>query len=578
MGILVSISEHKRYIIFLNISFLLVACAFLIIQSNSAETLVLKNPQPSNDSGEQECKDLQSLGDYQAKCHYLASHDPCVSEGYIDYLYIFYCNFGRLPLLGYCLLFLWLLVLFYLLGNTASEYFCYSLENLSSLLKLSPTIAGVTLLSLGNGAPDVFSSLVSFMGTGSGDIGINTVLGGASFVTCVVVGIMSCLVKQKQVRVNKKAFVRDICFFLFVLVILSFILLSGEITIWGAMGFLSMYIFYVVVVYSSDMRWSKVQDFERDANSSYGSDLTIPILNSVEKGEANFVEETGLGGDTEVEMQKCCFCLQLSEPCKMLLFILEIPLYLPRRLTIPAVSEERWSKPFAVASVTLAPVLLSILWNPQDENTSIKSNIVVYGIGVLIGIAIGVIVYATTEKSSPPKKCLFPWLAGGFIMSVVWSYIIAEELVALLVSIGYIFSVSPSILGLTVLAWGNSLGDLITNLTMALNGSPEGAQVAISGCYAGPIFNILFGLGLSLVCSCWYKYPSSVVIPADPYLFETLGFLVASLLWAIVILPCRNMRLDRVLGAGLIVIYIVSLSLRLIQTLGSLQFQGTYLV
>ncbi|KDP39642.1 hypothetical protein JCGZ_02662 [Jatropha curcas] len=577
MGVLVSISQHKRYIIFLNISFLLAACAFLIIRSNSAEILVLRKSQFSNLSDEQECKDLQNLGDSQAKCHYLASHEPCVSEGYIDYLYIFYCNFGRLPLVGYCLLFLWLLVMFYLLGNTASEYFCSSLENLSSLLKLSPTIAGVTLLSLGNGAPDVFSSLVSFMGTGAGDIGINTVLGGASFITCVVVGIMSILVKQKQVRVNKNAFIRDICFFLFVLATLSFILLHGEINIWVAMVFLSMYIFYVVLVYSSDMRWADDgKDIEKDdSNSSYDSDLHIPILNSTDKGEVNYLEEAGLGGATEVEIEKCCFCLRLSAPCKILLWILEMPLYLPRRLTIPVVSEDGWSKPVAIASVTLAPILLAILWNPQDENTNSKSSIVFYGIGVFIGLILAVIAYLTTEKSSPPKKCQFFWLAGGFIMSVVWSYLIAQELVALLVSLGYIFSISPSILGLTVLAWGNSLGDLITNLTMALNGSREGAQVAISGCYAGPIFNILFGLGLSLVSSCWYKYPSPIVVPADPYLFETLGFLLAGLLWALVILPCRNMKLDGVLGSGLLAIYVASLSLRIVQTLGSFQFQAT---
>ena len=36
--------------------------------------------------------------------------------------------------------------------------------------------------------------------------------------------------------------------------------------------------------------------------------------------------------------------------------VLELPLTLPRRLTIPVVSEESWSKPYAVLSVTLAPL------------------------------------------------------------------------------------------------------------------------------------------------------------------------------------------------------------------------------
>ncbi|KAJ1393264.1 Sodium/calcium exchanger membrane region [Sesbania bispinosa] len=253
----------------------------------------------------------------------------------------------------------------------------------------------------------------------------------------------------------------------------------------------------------------------------------------------------------------------------MSLYVLEMPLYLPRRLTIPVVCEERWSKLYAVFSVILAPILLSVLWDPHE---GFSTNLIVYGIGFLVGMILGVAALFTTEMSRPPKKCLFPWLAGGFVMSVTWSYIIAQELVGLLVSIGYICGISPSILGLTVLAWGNSLGDLMTNLTMALNGGPEGAQIAISGCYAGPIFNTLVGLGLSLVTCTWSEYPQSIVIPRDPYLWETLVFLVIGLVWALVVLIKRDMKLDGLLGGGLLVVYFISLFLRLIQTQGYLQF------
>jgi predicted membrane-bound spermidine synthase len=46
------------------------------------------------------------------------------------------------------------------------------------------------------------------------------------------------------------------------------------------------------------------------------------------------------------------------------------------------------------------------------------------------------------------------------------------------------------------------------------------------------------------VGSACYAYPSPVVISKDPYLLDTVGSLVGDLLWALIVLPRRNMRLD----------------------------------
>lgn len=228
MAITDFVSKRMTYTLFLNTCFLLVIFSFMIVHFHTPEVVVVTKISAFDNIKEQECESLDSLGDYKAKCLYLKSNDPCASQGYIDYLYLFYCKFGKFPSLGYTLLFLWLLVLFYLLANTTSEYFCPSLESLSKLLRLSPTIAGVTLLSLGNGAPDVFSSLVSFQETGTRDIGFNTVLGGVSFVSCVVVGSVSIAIRQSGVQVAKSAFMRDAYFLLFVLLALFGILIYGR--------------------------------------------------------------------------------------------------------------------------------------------------------------------------------------------------------------------------------------------------------------------------------------------------------------------------------------------------------------
>ncbi|XP_020219269.1 cation/calcium exchanger 1 [Cajanus cajan] len=575
---------HPRVllILVLNLSFIFFFC-FLLKASlhppntnSNAPLTIFNHARLLKDISVEGCTDLHKYKDYGSKCLYVKNHLDCRSKGYINYLQIYYCNLGKFPILGETLLALWLVVLFYLLGDTASNYFCNSLEGLSNILRLSPTIAGVTLLSLGNGAPDFFASVVSFTGSSSnGAVGLNSILGGSFFVSCAVLGIISILVSPNHVEVDKANFIRDVLFFLFSILILLVIIYIGKITLLGSICYVSIYFIYVCAVSATHLIYGEDRNERQYSVSSDESlvESSIPLLGCVDE-EKQSLGEIVVVEDKEQKQE--CFgdnnsffdCIYFWK----ILQVLELPLGMPRRLTIPLVSEEKWSKPYAVISVTLAPVLLAILFNTQSENIGSRSSVVIYIVATLIGIILGNMACVTTERCSPPRKSLFPWLAGGFAMSVTWTYIIAEELVSLLVSIGSIIGVSPSILGLTVLAWGNSLGDLIANGAMALNGGPDGAQMAISGCFAGPMFNTLMGLGLPLVLSAWSEQPDPYVIPKDPSLYETLLFLMGGVLWALVILPRKNMRLDKSLGAGLLSVYLCFLFIRIAMAVGVVRF------
>ncbi|XP_059664334.1 cation/calcium exchanger 1-like [Cornus florida] len=572
-----SMHRDKCLSLFLNICFLfLLSCLTTHLCSSNSDSInqfkasnliaILNHNQiPDDDIG---CKALHNHHDHQEKCSYVKTHNRCQPTGYIPYLHLFYCTFS--PLLGHTLFILWLILLFYLLGDTAANYFCSSLEGLSMVLNLSPTIAGVTLLSLGNGAPDLFAGVASFMGDGTKDVGLNSILGGVFFVSTIVVGVISLCVHGKTI--DKSSFIRDVLFFLLSLSCLLVIIGLGEINLWGAICFLSLYFIYVLFVSVSEMCAKREKEEEVNdgchvlpltSNFLEESELGVPLLGCLDDEKPILVDQENSGIR--------CFDLKSSTVSLIgtLLDILELPLLLPRRLTIPVISEERWSKPFAVISVTIAPLLLAFIWDSHGSRPSLM----VYAIGGVVGVIIGVLAFFTTERSGPPRKCLLCWLGGGFLMSITWTYFLAQELISLLVSFGLILGISPSILGLTILAWGNSLGDLVANVTMAKNGGPGGAQIAISGCYAGPTFNTLVGLGLSLAFSAWSVYPFNYVIPRDPFVYETMGFLVAGLLWALVILPKNNMRLDRFLGCGLLVIYLCFLSLKLARTLGVVQLK-----
>ncbi|KAJ3674771.1 hypothetical protein LUZ60_005387 [Juncus effusus] len=519
----------------------------------------------SSSTQQDNCQELHALPDSQSKCNYLKTHDSisCIPKGYINYLKIFYCEFGdNRAFLGYFLSFLWLLVLFYLLGNTASHYFCSSLESLSKVLKLSPAMAGVTLLSLGNGAPDVFSSIVSFMaGPGVGEVGLSSVLGGALFITTVVVGVICFSVGPRVVATDRKSFIRDVVILILVLCSLLTILIRGKISIWGAVSFLSIYVGYVLIVCTSHF-----------CGEAINGDLEAPLLENsqIEEDPVEIVIKEAVEGDRIGFFSKCFMPnSRIRRNLRWILFVLGLPLSLPRKLTIPDISEERWSKPTAVLSVIFAPILLSTIWNSLDSKMNSEGKTSIYILGAIVGITLGAIALKSTEMANPPRKFPLPWLAGGFIMSVIWTYMNARELVALLVSFGHMIGINPSILGLTILAWGNSLGDLIADVAIATNGGRDGVQIAVSGCYASPLFNMVVGLGISLVFASWKEYPNSYEITTDYSMFETLIFLILGLIWVLLVLPKRGMKLDRVLGYGLLAIYLCFLILRIFEVFHS---------
>ena len=89
-------------------------------------------------------------------------------------------------------------------------------------------------------------------------------------------------------------------------------------------------------------------------------------------------------------------------------------------------------------------------------------------------------------------SAITPLVIVGFFMTIVWLDVLATEVVALIEAAGLLLGISTSILGLTVIAVGNSAGDLVANLAAAKGGS---AKMALASCFGSPILMTFIGAG-----------------------------------------------------------------------------------
>lgn len=133
-------------------------------------------------------------------------------------------------------------------------------------------------------------------------------------------------------------------------------------------------------------------------------------------------------------------------------------------------------------------------------------------------------------------------------------------------AIGVVLDLSSAVLGLTFLAWGNSIPDFIANNAMARQGYP---RVGISAAYAGPTFNALIGMGLGYAVVCG-QAPDGILRFDTSSLNITLALAVLLVNAAtLVIVPLQSFKVRRMLGAApLMIAYAFIIALLVLQESG----------
>mmetsp|Transcript_35237 Transcript_35237/g.74398 ORF Transcript_35237/g.74398 Transcript_35237/m.74398 type:complete len:177 (+) Transcript_35237:1166-1696(+) len=103
-----------------------------------------------------------------------------------------------------------------------------------------------------------------------------------------------------------------------------------------------------------------------------------------------------------------------------------------------------------------------------------------------------VIRYAPGGEGPMDLYMVIPLTLYGFAIAATWLDSIADKLVELIELFGILLRIPSTVMGLTILAFGNSLQDLVANVSLSKKGL---STMATTACLAGPIFNLCVGLG-----------------------------------------------------------------------------------
>ncbi|GMR30666.1 hypothetical protein PMAYCL1PPCAC_00861 [Pristionchus mayeri] len=543
-----------------------------------------------------------SAWNFTETCAYVSSTDACGGGGWLEWASLVYCEEDPVAkwfiVAGGCL---FLVLLFLMLTSSADDFFSPNIATIVAHLNISESVAGVTFLAFGNGAPDIFGAIASVLGAPQpkADLALGSLLGGAIFVTLVV---HAAVVITTPFKCAFWSTTRDLVFLIVTTTgILCFFVFFHQIQLWQPLSFLGIYVVYLTVVFITDyVKRKRSANTVRDIASAITPVITInngdgekkdftniigasiPAFNfdENEEQEANdfivvhhhvYRRETLTSRRNTIRSiaeSKGWFAQLLSffaidygdeedekktpstfDKIKAFIFWPIIALF---KLTIP-LAEAPWSKPLAIIHAVLVPQC--ILFNTQFIIfVPIEGGPGLYAYAPIISILLILFISCATTVSAEPRFYKLTYSLLGFVSSVAWIYCISTGVVGIVNMLGVVSGINQTVLGLTVIAWANSVSDLVADIAVAKQGFP---RMAVAATIGGPLFNILIGFGLPFTIAKLMGDP--VPIALDGINLVMIVFLFISVITTLITVVVFKGRLSRVYGIALVVIYAVFL-------------------
>ncbi|NXA19945.1 NCKX2 protein, partial [Ibidorhyncha struthersii] len=505
-----------------------------------------------------------------------------------------------------------MIYMFIALAIVCDEFFVPSLTVITEKLSISDDVAGATFMAAGGSAPELFTSLIGVFISHS-NVGIGTIVGSAVFNILFVIG-MCALFSREILNLTWWPLFRDVSFYIVDLILLIIFFLDNLIMWWESLTLLTAYFCYVTFMkfnvqveewVKKFLNRNKVEkvttaDAEgKSPNAGDKDDQTLTTKPRLQRGGSSaslhnslmrnsifqlmihtldpLAEELGSYGnlkyyDTMTEEGK------FKERASILHKIAKKKCQVEdSERQNGAANHGECSKKSAKVEVAVTPpsdsgpvqngiahnveevnVFFILFFNfyieDEDQPLSLAwPDTLRKQLTYLLVLPIVFPLWASLpDVRKPRSRKFFPvtffgsisWIAFFSYLMVWWAHQVGETI-----------GISEEIMGLTILAAGTSIPDLITSVIVARKGLGD---MAVSSSVGSNIFDITVGLPLPWLLYAAINSFAPVTVSSNG-LFCAIVLLFIMLLFVILSIAFCKWRMNKILGFLMFGLYFVFL-------------------
>ncbi|XP_060887043.1 sodium/potassium/calcium exchanger 2-like isoform X2 [Labrus mixtus] len=495
-----------------------------------------------------------------------------------------------------------MIYMFIALAIVCDEFFVPALTVITEKLTISDDVAGATFMAAGGSAPELFTSIIGVFISHS-NVGIGTIVGSAVFNILFVIGM--CAIFSKEIlNLTWWPLFRDVSFYILDLILLIIFFLDNVISVWESATLLSCYAAYVIFMkFNSNM--------EGFVKSCMNKNQVVEVEVQPKKASPGALEDDGKlsarprlqrGGSSaslhNSLMRNSIFQLMIHtlDPLSEEFADSELGTYgklkyyhsmteegkfrekasILHKIAKKKCQVEDSEKANGVASrsdknlpnsssveVEVTPPMNGTAGQEgetaedeeeEDQPLSLswpESNRKRFTYLLIMPIVLPLWLTLPDVRKQSAKK-FFPitflgaisWIAAFSYLMVWWAHQVGETI-----------GITEEIMGLTILAAGTSIPDLITSVIVARKGLGD---MAVSSSVGSNIFDITVGLPFPWILWSFFSGMKPVQVSSNG-LFCAIVLLFLMLIFVIISIAACKWRMSKLLGFIMFMLYFVFL-------------------